>query len=82
MPSIINLGFLTVNSQQPSSIVNVGQSIINGMDANRKYNLNMGGVYGITNLNGGNINNIVDSFELLDGPILDQDIKPSVSGNV
>ena len=82
MPSVINFGFLTVNSQQPSSVFIVGQSMINGMDANRKYNLNMGGVYGISNLNAGNLNNIVDSFEVVDGPIFDQDIKPNVSGNV
>ncbi|MEH7097460.1 hypothetical protein [Neobacillus vireti] len=80
VPSVINFGGLIVNSQQPSSVVNVGEMVINGMDANRKYNLNMGGVYGISNLNGGNLNNIVDSLEMVDGAIFDQDIKPNIGG--
>lgn len=80
VPSVINLGCFIINSQQPSSVVNIGESVINGMDANRKYNLNMGGVYGVTNINGGNLNNIVDSFEVMDGLIFDQDIKPNIGG--
>jgi len=83
VPSNINLGIFNVNSPQPNSAVNVGESVINGMDANRKYNLNMGGIYGFNNLNAGNLNNIVDSFEMIDAPIFDQDIKPMAGiGNV
>ncbi|MBL4953261.1 hypothetical protein JK635_13680 [Neobacillus sp. YIM B02564] len=80
MPSIINLGSLNVNSLQPNSNVNVGETVINGMDANRKYNLNMGGIYGFANINTGilNINN--DSFEVIDGVIFDQDVKPNIGG--
>lgn len=80
MPSVINLGFLNVNSPQPSSAVIVGESVINGMDANRKYNLNMGGIYGFANAVAGNLNNINDSFEVVDGVIFDQDIKPNIGG--
>ncbi|EKN70605.1 hypothetical protein BABA_04159 [Neobacillus bataviensis LMG 21833] len=82
MPSIVNIGLLNVNSPQPSAAVFVGEGMVNGMDANRKYNLNMGGNYGINNLNIGNINNIVDSFEVLDGVIFDQDFKPNIGGVV
>ncbi|OIK15357.1 hypothetical protein BIV60_09980 [Bacillus sp. MUM 116] len=80
MPSVINLGSIYVNSPQPSSAVVVGEALINGMDANRKYNLNLGGSYGFANVTTGNINNIVDSFKVIDGVIFDQDFKPNISG--
>ena len=79
MPAVINLGLLNINSPQPSSAIFVGEGMVNGMDANRKYNLNMGGIYGFNNLISGNVNNIADSFEMIDGPIFDQDLKPNYS---
>ncbi|XJZ25709.1 hypothetical protein ACF5W4_09805 [Bacillota bacterium Lsc_1132] len=82
MPSVINLGVFNVNSPQPSSAIVVGESVINGMDANRKYNLNVGGMYGFANATAGNLNNIADSLEMFDGVIFDQDIKPNIGGNV
>jgi hypothetical protein len=82
VPLVINLGALNVNSLQPNSAVLVGESVINGMDANRKYNLNLGGMYGFANAVTGNLNNISDSFEMFDGVIFDQDIKPNIGGNV
>ncbi|WP_251550403.1 hypothetical protein [Neobacillus muris] len=82
MPSVITLGALNVNSLQPSSVVQVGELVINGMDANRKYNLNLGGMYGFANAVTGNLNNISDSFEAVDGVIFDQDIKPNLAGNI
>ncbi len=80
VPSVINLGVFNVNSPQPSSAVVVGESVINGMDANRKYNLNMGGIYGFATVVTGNINNNADSFEVMDGLIFDQDFKPNIGG--
>ncbi|MED4206324.1 hypothetical protein [Neobacillus mesonae] len=80
MPSIINLGSLNVNSPQPSSAINVGETVINGMDANRKYNLNIGGIYGFANAIAGNLNTNIDNFEMIDGVIFDQDIKPNIGG--
>lgn len=77
MPSVINLGIFNVNSPQPSSVVQVGELVVNGMDANRKQNLNLAGMYGIGNANIGNLNSIADSFEGMDGVIFDQDIKPN-----
>jgi len=82
VPSVITLGALNVNSLQPSSVVQVGELVINGMDANRKYNLNLGGMYGFANAVTGNLNNISDSFEAVDGVIFDQDIKPNLAGNI
>ena len=52
------------------------------MDANRKQNLNLGGMYGIGNVAAGNLNTINDSFEVMDGLIFDQDIKPNFGGNI
>jgi len=82
VPTVINLGVLNVNSPQPNSAVSVGETIINGMDANRKYNLNIGGIYGFANAIAGNLNNNADSFEVIDGVIFDQDIKPNIGGNI
>jgi hypothetical protein len=82
VPSVINLGMLNVNSPQPNAVVQVGELVVNGMDANRKQNLNLGGQYGIGNAVVGNLNNIADSFEGMDGVIFDQDIKPNFGGNI
>ncbi|WP_428910592.1 hypothetical protein [Niallia sp. Krafla_26] len=82
MPSVINLGVFNVNSPQPNSVVQVGELVVNGMDANRKQNLNLGGTYGFGNAITGNLNNISDSFEAVDGAIFDQDIKPNFGGNI
>lgn len=82
MPSVINLGILNVNSPQPNAAVIVGESVINGMDANRKYNLGFGGIYGFNNMIAGNVSNNIDSFEMIDGVIFDQDIKPNFGGNI
>ncbi|WML56623.1 hypothetical protein [Neobacillus sp. PS2-9] len=82
MPSVINLGIMNINSPQPSSAIFVGESIVTGMDANRKYNLGFGGIYGYLNAITGNISNNADSFEFMDGVIFDQDYKPSVGGNL
>jgi hypothetical protein len=81
VPSVINLGVMNINSSQPSSAVIVGESVITGMDANRKYNLGFGGVYGYLNVVTGNLVNNADSFEFIDGAIFDQDFKPSIGGN-
>ncbi|MEH7107093.1 MULTISPECIES: hypothetical protein [Bacillaceae] len=81
MPSVINLGVLNINSPQPSSAIFVGEAVVTGMDANRKYNLGFGGIYGCLNAVTGNITNNADSFEFMDGLIFDQDFKPSIGGN-
>ncbi|OIK10417.1 hypothetical protein BIV60_21475 [Bacillus sp. MUM 116] len=82
MPSVINLGIMNINSPQPNAAVFVGESIVTGMDGNRKYNLGFGGLYGFFNVSAGNISNIVDSFEVIDGVIFDQDFKPNFGPNL
>ena len=82
VPSVINLGVLNVNTPQQNSAVTVGQSIVTGMDANRKYNLAFGGTFGLFNIIATNIGNNVDSFDGIDGVIFDQDFKPSFGGNI
>ncbi|MFF2447881.1 hypothetical protein QNH39_03925 [Neobacillus novalis] len=82
MPSVINLGIFNVNSPQPSSAIFIGESIVTGMDANRKYNLGFGGIYGFGNVQAGNLVNNLDSFEVIDGAIFDNDIKPNFGPNI
>ncbi|QCJ44560.1 hypothetical protein FAY30_23200 [Bacillus sp. S3] len=77
MPSIIKIGAIFVNSPQPSAAINVGETVINGMDANRQYNLSIGGSYGINNVITNNTNTINGR---IDGQIFDQDFKPSIGG--
>ena len=80
MPSVINLGIMNINSPQPNAAIFVGESVVTGMDGNRKYNLGFGGQYGFLNVITGNISNNVDSFEVIDGVIFDNDFKPSIGG--
>ena len=82
MPTVINLGIMNINSPQPNAAVFVGESIVTGMDDNRKYNLGFGGQYGAFNTIAGNISNNADSFEVIDGVIFDQDFKPNLGSNV
>ncbi|MFJ7727565.1 hypothetical protein ACIQXV_15555 [Neobacillus sp. NPDC097160] len=82
MPSVINLGIMNINSPQPNAAIFVGESIVTGMDGNRKYNLNFGGQYGAFNIIAGNLGNIVDSFNAFDGVIFDQDFKPNLGSNI
>lgn len=82
MPSVINLGLLNVNSPQQNSVVTVGQGIVTGMDANRKYNLALGGTFGFFNNIMANVANNVDPMDGIDGVIFDQDLKPNLGGNL
>ncbi|ETI68410.1 hypothetical protein [Neobacillus vireti] len=75
MPSIIKIGVLFVNSPQPNAAINVGETVINGMDANRQYNQSIGGNYGINNVITNNLSTINGR---IDGQIFDQDFKPFI----
>ncbi|MED4206779.1 hypothetical protein [Neobacillus mesonae] len=77
MPSIIKIGSFYVNSPQPNAAINIGETVINGMDANRAYNLNIGGSYGIKNIITNNASTINGA---IDGQIFDQDFKPIIGG--
>ena len=80
MPSIIKIGVIFVNSPQPNAAISVGETVINGMDANRQYNLSIGGSYGINNVITNNPSTINDNNETIDGQIFDQDFKPIIGG--
>ncbi len=82
MPSVINLGVLNVNAPQQNSSVTVGESVITGMDANRKYNLAFGGTMGLFNNVSANVANNIDTLDGIDGVIFDQDLKPNLGGNI
>lgn len=82
MPSVINLGFMNITSPQQGAAVTVGQSIITGMDANRKFNQGFGGPFGIFNFQALNVGNNIDAFDVVDSPIFDQDFKGNIGGNI
>ena len=77
MPSIIKIGVIFVNSPQPNAAISVGETVINGMDANRQYNLSIGGSYGINNVITNNPSMINGTIK---GQIFDQDCKPIIGG--
>jgi hypothetical protein len=80
MPSLINLGALNVNTPQQNASVIVGESIITGMDANMKFNAGRSGQYGFFCTYVGNFSKNIDSLEIADGNINDQDVKPNFMG--
>ncbi|MCM3570995.1 hypothetical protein [Neobacillus mesonae] len=82
MPSFIHLGVLNEGTPQQNASFVVGESIITGMDANRKYNLAFGGTFGLFNIVSANLGNNLDSFDVIDGVMNDQDIKPNFGGNI
>jgi hypothetical protein len=81
VPCIINLGALNVNTPQQNSSVIVGESIITGMDANMKFNAGRSGQYGFFCTDIANISINLDSMEIADGNINDQDVKPNLVGS-
>lgn len=82
MPSMINVGVLNVNSPQQNAGIFFGELNMTGWDANQKMVQAEGGQFGIFMLNMGIVNNNFDGFELMDGNMLDQDLKAQVSGNL
>lgn len=82
MPSIINLGIMNVNTPQQNSNVTIGESIITGMDANRKFNTAFGGTFGLFNNVSLNIGNNMDALDAIDGVIFDQDFKANFGANI
>lgn len=81
MPTLILFNMITCNSPQQNAGTFMGETNINGFDANQKQNAGQTGTYGILNVNG-NLNYMFDGIELLDAPILDNDIKSNLNGQV
>lgn len=83
MPSIINLGAMNVNTPQQNSSIFLGESVVTGMDANMKFNVGRSGEYGFFRTVIGNANINIDSYEVADGNMVDNDIKTnSFGGNI
>ncbi|MBI0576868.1 MULTISPECIES: hypothetical protein [Bacillaceae] len=82
MPSVINLGVLNVNTPQQNANVSIGESIITGMDSNRKFNQGFGSTFGFFNVLTLNVANNLDNLDGIDGVIFDQDIKPNFGANI
>lgn len=80
MPSLINVGIININTPQQNANVFIGESVITGMDANMKFNTGLAGTFGFFNAISGNINANFDNFEIADGNIYDQDLKPNIIG--
>jgi hypothetical protein len=81
MPSLITFNMITCNSPQQNSGTYIGEVNINGLDANQKQNAGQTGTYGLFIVNG-NFNFMFDGNEVFDSPIIDADVKSSLSGQV
>lgn len=82
MPSIINIGYVNINTPQQNAGAFFGETVIAGWDANQKYNAAHGGLYGYLNATGNNFNYIMDGYEMIDGAINDNDMKMQPGGTV
>ncbi len=82
MPNLIVFGVINSNTPQQNAGVFVGEFNSSGWDANAKQNYGHGSVYGLFNTFIGQWNLNIDSFESVDGMIIDQDFKPLLGGNM
>ncbi|GGJ10613.1 hypothetical protein GCM10010885_19770 [Alicyclobacillus cellulosilyticus] len=82
MPSIIICGALNSNTPQQNAGAFFGEFNFGGWDANIKLNQGHGGLYGFFNLIPAQLNVNLDNLELIDGAILDQDLKAEQSANI
>lgn len=76
MPSIVNVGALSVNNPQQNAGIFLGNTVITGWDANMKFNSGNGGFFGFFNYSIASVNSNFDGFEAADGNMNDQDVKP------
>lgn len=75
MANLITLGMLNVNVVMQNAGVFLGQVNVTGWDAHSKSNVAQGSLFGRFNSTDWNHNNTFDGFEVIDGVIMDQDIK-------
>lgn len=76
MPCYISFRGINVSTSAQNAGVFVGDISIPGWDANLKINSAHSSIYGFSNLEARTVNVTVDSQELVDGLINDQDVKP------
>ena len=82
MPFYISFRGINVNSSSQNAGVFVGDISIPGWDANQKTNSAHASIYGFSNIEFTTVNITMDSQELMDGIINDQDFKPVWGTNV
>ncbi|TDY50621.1 hypothetical protein C7445_102180 [Alicyclobacillus sacchari] len=79
MPTLISFGAIYTNTPQQNAGVFIGETNITGWDAHAKSNSGHGAVFGAGNALIAGLNFNFDGLELIDGVIMDQDVKPSWS---
>lgn len=82
MPVFVSFGVINSNSPNQNAGVFIGQNSITGWDANQKFNIGHGALFGWYNYSFGGYNVTFDNMEYIDAPILDMDNKASWSTNI
>lgn len=82
MAAFISFGVLNVNSPNQNGGVFIGEINCGGWDANQKQNQGHASVFGFFNVFSNQWNVTLDSYEMFDGIINDQDFKPLLGTNV
>ncbi|MCF8568073.1 hypothetical protein LLE49_25440 [Alicyclobacillus tolerans] len=82
MASFICFGVINTNTPQQNGGVFIGEINCGGWDANQKQNLGHGALYGFYNIILNQQSYLLDSFEMIDGAINDNDFKSMVAGNI
>lgn len=75
MANLISIGAVNVNIVQQNAGVFMGQVNVSGWDSHQKLNLGHGALFGVYNWSIGNFNRTFDGLEVMDGIMMDQDIK-------
>lgn len=78
---IIAGGGINTNTPQQNAGVWVGEQNFSGFDANMKFNTALGGNFGVMSVQITGFNIMLDNLEMIDGVIMDQDFKPTISAN-
>ncbi|WAH44543.1 hypothetical protein NZD89_07650 [Alicyclobacillus fastidiosus] len=81
IPALILIGAFNSNTPQQNAGAYVGQINNGGWDANQKFEVAKSGNFGFFSMYN-SVNILTDSFEFIDGMVIDSDIKPTVAGNV
>lgn len=82
MPSVILVGALNSNTPQENAGAFFGEFNFSGWDANMKISQGHGGTFGSFNWFPLNVNVAFDNFEMIDGAMIDNDLKPMAGVNL
>lgn len=75
MPDLIIFNCIAVNGLQSNAGIMVGDNVSSGWDSNSKNQMSIGLVFGAGNLFPANVDIIYDN-DIVDVPIVDQDLQP------